>query len=118
MGDYGHVVSWRGIRSGREKQALEVWGEALELYEKGVANSKIESYETVLFEPSAGGLPIGMTIVWGSQDQIDTWTRDEDRVRVQAKASLTVEGLAVARCARGQVVAEGVGQFVELINNL
>ena len=101
MGDYGHVVTWTGLRTDREKRAVEVWGDALELYEKAVANSKIDSYDTVLFETSGGAQPLGMTICWGSEDQIDAWARDEDRMRVQLAAAFVCEGLSVTRCVRG-----------------
>jgi hypothetical protein len=118
MGDYGHVVTWRGIRTGREARALEVWTDALEMYEKAVANSKIESYETVLFEASAGALPTGMTICWGTEDQIDAWARDDDRLKAELRASLVCEGFAISRCIRGEAVMDGVGRFVEATSGL
>jgi hypothetical protein len=114
MADYGHVVAWKGIRQGREMKALEVWGDTLEFYEKARANGQIDSYDTVLIEPSGDGLPIGMLTVWGTEEQVDAFVRDEARVRLQTRAGFVTDGLGVARCARGQAVADGVGQFTEI----
>ena len=88
MGDYGHVTAWGAIKAGRERQALALWADAIELYEKAKANGLIDEYETQLFQPSGGALPVGIITLWGSQDQIDAIDRNEDRMRLQTRAGL------------------------------
>ncbi len=38
MGDYAHVTAYGSIKVGREKQALQVWSDALDFHEKAQAN--------------------------------------------------------------------------------
>ena len=79
MGDYAHVTAYGAIKVGREKQAMAVWGDALDFYEKAKANGIIESYEIQMFQPTGGALPVGMITLWGSEDQVDQISRHEDR---------------------------------------
>jgi len=118
MGDYAHVTAYGAIRVGREKQAFEVWADAIDFYEKAQANGLIESYEIQLFQPSGGALPTGMISLWGSEDQIDAIARNEDRTKLQLRAGLVVEDLIETRAIRGAAVLEGVGQFQEAIASL
>jgi hypothetical protein len=118
MGDHAHVTAYGAIKTGREKQALEVWGEALDFYEKAQANGLIDSYEINLFQPTGGALPVGIITLWGSEDQVDQIARNEDRTRLQLRASLVVEDLIETRAMRGAAVLEGVGTFQEAIESL
>lgn len=118
MGDYAHVTAYGAIKVGRERQALSVWGDALDFYEKAQANGLIESYEIKLFQPTGGALPIGMITLWGSQDQVDQMGRNEERMRLQGRAALVVEGLIETRAIRGAAILEGIGQFQEAIESL
>ena len=118
MGDYAHVTAYGAIRVGREKQALAVWADALDFYEKAQANGLIDSYEVQLFQPTGGALPTVMISLWGSEDQIDQIGRNEDRTRLQMRAGLVVEDLIETRAIRGAVVLEGIGTFQEAIDSL
>ena len=118
MGDYAHVTAYGAIKVGREKQAFEVWADAIDFYEKAQANGLIESYDIQLFLPTAGALPTGMISLWGSQDQIDAIARNEDRAKLQVRANLVVDDLIETRAVRGAALFEGVGQFQEAIAGL
>lgn len=118
MGDYAHVTAYGAIKVGREKKAFEVWGDALEFYEKAQANGLIDSYEINLFQPTGGALPVGIITLWGSQDQVDQIARNEDRTRLQMRASLVVNDLVETRAMRGAAVLEGIGTFQETIDSL
>ena len=118
MGDYGHVTAYGAIKVGRERQAMAVWADALNFYEKAQANGLIESYEAQLFQPTGGALPNGIITLWGTEDQVDQIARNEDRRRLQARASLVVENLVETRAIRGAPVLEGIGAFQEAIDSL
>lgn len=115
MADYGAVLAWNSPRQGRETKALEVFIEAQEMYEKARANGLIDGFETVLFQATGGALPGGMTTSWGSEDQIDAWSRNDDYVRLQNQATLVADGVAVTRCIRGQAIMDGMTTYAELI---
>jgi hypothetical protein len=118
MGDYAHVTAWSGIRTGRERQAMELWGEAIEFYEKAKANALIDDYEVQLFMPTGGALPNGMIMLYGTQDQVDAIAHNDERGRLQAKAGLLLDGLVETSAIRGAAVLEGVGTFNEVIEEL
>jgi hypothetical protein len=111
MSDYGHVTAWSGIRAGREAQAMQLWADAVELYEKAVANGLIEEYETQIFMPTGSALPTGIITLWGTEDQVDAMDRNADRMRLQTRAGLILEGLVQTRSVRGTAVLEGIGAF-------
>ena len=115
MANYGAVLAWSSPRQGREAKALEVFVEAQATYEKAQANGLIDSFETVLFQATAGALPGGMTTAWGSEDQMDAWRRNEDYTRLQAQASLVADGVAVTDCIRGEAIMDGMTNYAELI---
>jgi len=118
MGDYAHVTAYGSIRVGREKQAFQLWADALDFYEKAQANGLIDSYEIQIFLPSGGALPTGMITLWGSEDQVDAIARNEERVKLSQRAGLVVENLVDSRAVRGAAVLEGVANFQEAIANL
>lgn len=118
MGDYAHVTAYGAIKVGREKQAMAVWGDAIDFYEKAQANGLIESYEAQLFQPTGGALPNGIISLWGTQDQVDQIGRNEDRLRLQQRAALVVEDLVETRAMRGAPVLEGITTFQEAIESL
>ena len=118
MGDYAHVTAYGAVKVGREKKAMEVWADAIEFYEKAQANGLIDSYEIQLFLPTGGALPTGLISLWGSEEQIDAIARNEDRAKLQMRASLVVENLVESRAIRGAAVLEGVGTFQDAINTL
>ena len=118
MGDYGYVTAWSGIKAGRENQAMALWGDAVEFYEKAKANGLIDEYETQLFMPTGRALPNGIITLWGSQDQVDAMARNEERMRLQTRAGLLLDDLVETRSVRGAAVLEGIGTFQEAIDGL
>jgi hypothetical protein len=118
MGDYAHVTAYGAIRVGREKQALELWADAIDFYEKAQANGLIESYEIKIFLPSGGALPTGMITLWGSEEQTDAIARNEDRQKLALRAALVVEDLVESRATRGAALFQGVDDFQAAISTL
>ena len=53
MSEAGVFIAWDKVAVGREKQAMTVWAEALEFYEKAQANGEIERYEIIGFQGSS-----------------------------------------------------------------
>ena len=118
MADYGHVTAWGGIRTGREKQALAVWADAVDFYEKCKANGLIDDYEVQIFLPTGGALPTGIITIWGSEDQIDAYARNDDRFALSTRAGLALEGFVESRAVRGAALLEGIGNYSTAIDAL
>ena len=118
MADYGHVTAWSGIRTGREKQALSIWADAVDFYEKCKANSLIDDYEVQIFLPSGGALPTGIITIWGSEDQVSAYERNEDRMALSVRAGLALEGFVESKSVRGGAMLEGIGTFSTAVDAL
>ena len=97
---------------------MALWADAVDFYEKAKANGLIDEYETQLFQPTGGALPVGIITLWGSQDQIDAIDRNADRMALQMRAGMLLDGLLQTRAIRGAAVLEGVGTFQETIDSL
>ena len=118
MGDYGHVTAWSGIRTGRERQSLALWADAVDLYEKAKANGLIDDYEVQLFRSTGQALPAGIITLWGSQDQVEAIDRDPDRMALETRAGLLLDGLVQTTSIRGAAVLEGIGTYQAAIDKL
>lgn len=118
MADYGLVLAWQLPRAGREMKALEVFAEAQNTFDKAKANGLIESFESVLLQPTGGALPGGWTVSWGTEDQIDAWARHDDFTAVVFQAGLVADGVALTRCLRGDAITEGIGTYAEAVSAL
>ena len=118
MADYGHVTAWSGIRTGREKQALSVWADAVDFYEKCKANSLIEDYEVQIFQASGGALPTGIITIWGSREQVDAYDWNDDRMALSVRAGLVLEGFVESKAVRGAAMLEGIGTFSTAVDAL
>ena len=118
MADYGHVTAWSGIRTGREKQALGVWADAVDFYEKCKANSLIEDYDVQIFQSSGGALPNGIITVWCSEEQLNAYDWSDDRMALSTRASLVLDGYVESRCVRGAAMLEGIGTFSAAVDSL
>ena len=68
-----------------------------------------------ILQATGGALPGGMTIAWGSEDEMDAWRRNDDYVRLQNQATLVADGVAVTDCIRGQAIMDGMTTYAELI---
>jgi hypothetical protein len=118
MAEHAHVTAWAGVKAGRERDALELWTDAITLYEKAKANGQIEDYETILFQPTGGAMPNGIITLWGTTAQVDAFARDPERMRLQARAMMLLDGLTETGGVRGGALLELMGLFDEVSGSL
>lgn len=113
MSDYGAVITWTGVRTGRERKAIEVWGDAMAFYDKAATDGRIESVEVIGFQ---GGLRdvIGGFILRGDETQIETFVTAQDFMEEYARGSLVADDLAVTRCTFGVEMARTVTTYFGL----
>ena len=64
--DFGLFVGFGLVKTGREQQALQVFQEVQQYYERLKQRSEIDSFETVLLEFHGGDLG-GFTLLRGTQ---------------------------------------------------
>ena len=107
MSDFGHVTVWSGVKIGRERQAMTLWADVLEFYEKAKANGLIDDYETQVFQPTGNVLTYGDHHPLGKpRSDRRVLARNDDRRRLQARSLVlddlveTWAGPAAQRCSR------------------
>ncbi|HEV3127827.1 MAG TPA: hypothetical protein VGY32_02525, partial [Solirubrobacteraceae bacterium] len=104
MADRVLFVGWGETVRGAEERGLEVFNESMGLYGRMQQDGRIESFDTVLFDPN-GGMG-GFIIARGSREQIDGMRADEEFQRNTNDAALIVDGLTHIEGYTNEGVAE------------
>jgi hypothetical protein len=85
---YGPVVP------GRERQSLQVFGEAIQYYGTLQQQGQIESFEPVFLEPHGGDLG-GFILLRGDRDKLNAVRYTEEFLRLTNRATLVVQNIGV-----------------------
>jgi|ERR1041384_4485077 hypothetical protein len=117
MADAALFVGWGNAVRGRERQALKVFGDAIEYYGGLQQAGEIESVEPVFLEPHGGDLA-GFFLIRGSEAKLGELRVREDFVRLNARAGLIVEGFGVVGAAVASGIEEQMGYFQAAIDEL
>ena len=114
MAEAGMFIGWGSPVRGREAKGLEVFNEALRYWNRLEQDGRIESSEPVLLFPHGGDLA-GFFLLRGSHAQLNDLGRDEEFLRIIARAGLVVEGLGVVRAALGDGLAQQIGIYQQAV---
>jgi hypothetical protein len=117
MADAALFVGWGSTVRGRERQAVQVFGEAMEFYGRLQQDGEIEGIEPVFLEPHGGDLG-GFFLIRGEQEKLARLRVREDFQRLNARALLTVEGFGVVGASVASGVEEQMGYFQAAIDDL
>lgn len=117
MADYGVAVTWNDTRSGRERQALNLWVESIAMNDKAVANGELEKWDAVMFEPSASG-PAGAVRLYGTDEQVEAFIRTDEFTDIVLRAQTLLTGFSYRRFMTGQAMAEGFAKASAIIDAL
>jgi hypothetical protein len=117
MADAGLFIGFGIPVRGRERQALKVFGEALEYCARLQQQGEIESFETVLLESHGGDLN-GFTLVRGDPDKLSSIRASEDFLRLNIRADLVTEGFGVIGAILGDQVGTQIGVYTEQVEDL
>jgi hypothetical protein len=108
MADAALFIGWGPAVRGRERQALTVFGEAVEFYRQLQQAGEIESFEPVFLEPHGGDLA-GFFLLRGEREKLARLRVRDDFTRLVARALLIVEGFGVV----GASVASGIDEQMD-----
>jgi hypothetical protein len=117
MADAGLFIGFGLPVRGRERQAVKVFGEALEYYARLQQQGEIESFETVLLDPHGGDLG-GFTLVRGDPDKLSSIRTSEEFLRLNIRADLITEGYGVIGATLGEQVGTLIGVYTEQVEDL
>lgn len=86
---------------GRARQALQVFGEALQYYGRLQQQGQIESFEPVYLEPHGGDLN-GFILLRGERDKLNAIRFTEEFLRLTSRASLVTGNLGIVSAFIGE----------------
>ena len=118
MANYGIAVTWGDAKPGRESKALELFSEAVTTNEKAVANGLLESWDAVIFEPSAT-LPAGVIrLLATSREKLEEFINSDEFQDQVNRAALLLNGVGLRRFLIGDALMEAMGKYSELVKTL
>jgi hypothetical protein len=117
MADAALFIGWGNTVRGRERTALDVFGEAVGYYTGLQENAEIEDFETVFLEPHGGDLA-GFFLVRGDREALARLRVRDDFQRLNARALMIVEGFGVVGGSIGSGIQEQMGHFQAAIDEL
>ncbi len=97
------------LARGREREALELFSDAVQIYSDLQQRGEIESFEPVLLQPHGGDLR-GFVLIRGETEQLDRIRNEEQFQRISARAAAVVDSFRLLPAHIG----EGFSQQMEL----
>ncbi len=88
------VPAWGQAVRGRERQALQVFGEVLAYYERLRAAGEVTSFEPIALEPTGGSLA-GLLIISGDLEKLSRLRVSEEFQRLSARTLHIVDHFGV-----------------------
>jgi hypothetical protein len=116
MADRVLYVGWGAPIPGREERGMEVFTEALGILGRMQQEGRIDSFDTVLFEPN-GGLG-GFILLRGSAEQIEAVRNDDEFRSNTADAGLIVQGLTHIEGVTNEAIAGEMALYGEAITKV
>lgn len=106
-------ISWGESVPGREERGLEVFSEALGILGRMQQEGRIDSFDTILFEPN--GELGGFILIRGTAQQISDLRADEEFRRNSADASLIIHRLTHIEGHTNEAIAREIALYQEAI---
>ncbi len=102
---------------GRERQSLQVFGEAIQHYGQLQQQGQIESFESVLLEPHGGDLS-GFFLLRGERDKLNSLRSSEEFQRLTNRALVVAQNFGIVSASigeeQGRVFQDYLKQAAEL----
>ena len=114
MADTGIFIGWNRALPGREREATQVFDEAIAYYTRLQTEGVIESWEPVMLEYHGGDLG-GFFLLRGDRDELAKLRTTEEFQHLLLRASLFVESLGVVGAALGERVVEEMAYYGEQV---
>ena len=110
-------IGWGAGVPGRERQALQVFNEAMQYWAGLQQRGEIESFETVLLEPHGGDL-YGFILIKGDQEQLARLRTEQEFVRLYTRAGLVVRDLGVVGASFGEELQRRFAVFEQQLGDV
>jgi len=115
MADTALVIRWDRVVPGRDKQALALFGQALEYYGTQQKKGAIENFEPILLNPVGNDLN-GFILIRGSVDQLNALQREDRFIEIVMRGAYTCEGFGVVDAYLGGELQTRMAKYAQIIN--
>jgi hypothetical protein len=112
MTDSALFIGWGATAAGRERKAVELFGESLRFLVGLVEQGRIASVEPFFLEPHGGDLE-GFFLVRGDQDELNRIREDDGFQRLAVKAQVLVHNFGVVGAITGERLNSHMAWFTE-----
>ena len=110
-------IGWGQVVHGRERQAQQVFEEAVQYWAGLQQQGEIEAFEPVVLEPHGGDLA-GYFLIRGDPDRLSRLHTRDDFQRLIQRASLVVEDIGVVTASLGDEIARQLQVFQQQAGEL
>ena len=110
-------IGWGLTLHGREQQSLQVFGEAIQYWDRLVQQGEVDSYETYQLDPHGGDLA-GFLIARGDPEKLARLRISEEFNRINLRAQLVVQNLGVVGASTGQEMQQLFAMFGQFAQEL
>ena len=117
MANAALFIGWGQVARGRERQALQVFNEAIQYYMELLRRGEIESFEPVALEPHGGDLQ-GFVLVRGGREKLNQLRHSEEFLRLNARAGFIIDSFGVVGADVGEEVQRLYANFPQYTADL
>jgi hypothetical protein len=114
MAEAALCTVWGAIVPGREKEALNVYNEAMQWWASLQQEGKIERFDVTALAPS-GGEVTGFLVARGTAEQIDSLRRSKEYQQQLLRVQMIASHVNVADAYVDEGLAQLMGQAQEVI---
>ena len=114
MADHVLFLGWNRPTVGREQQAMELWGKAMEYYGKLQADGRIESFEPIMLGAHGGDLN-GFLLIRGNIEKLNEIRGEDAFLNFMTEASYCLDGFGVVPGIIGEALNEGFARWAKLV---
>lgn len=114
MANAGLALVWTQVKTGREAQALELFGSSMSYYTRLRERGEIQGFEPVLFQAHGGDVN-GFIHVRGTEAQIDTLRRSDEFRSLTMQCIYHLEGFGVLDAFAGDELTQMMAEWGQLI---
>ncbi len=112
MADSALFVGWGATAAGRERKAVELFGESLRYLTSLVAEGRVASVEPFFLEPHGGDLE-GFFLLRGDLDELNRIRGEDEFQRMAVRAQVLVNNFGVVGATTGERLNKHMAWFAE-----
>jgi hypothetical protein len=106
-------IGWGPLVRGREQKAFEVFNDSVAYWGSLQQDGRIESVDVHLLAPHGGDLA-GFALLKGDAAKLDELRRDDEFLRVNARANQVVDNLGVVDAVSGERLGQQMAIFQQV----